>query len=71
MKVPYMNLGQQPEGTVVEVIMQGGEAFVEVLDDNNLGLLTDGQVHTYFGQNLNAEPPYNPETHVTRLIIQH
>lgn len=49
MKVPYMNLGQQPAGTVVEVIMQGGEAFVEVLDDNNLGLLTDGQVHTYFG----------------------
>lgn len=49
MKVPYMNLGQQPAGTVVDVIMQGGEAFVEVLDENNLGLLTDGQVHTYFG----------------------
>ncbi|AMT69958.1 DUF1883 domain-containing protein [Mycobacteroides immunogenum] len=49
MKVPYMNLGQQPAGTVVEVIMQGGEAFVEVLDDQNLGLLTSGQVHTYFG----------------------
>lgn len=49
MKVPYMNLGQQPAGTVVEVIMQGGEAFVEVLDDQNLGLLTSGQTHTYFG----------------------
>lgn len=54
MKVPYMNLGQQPAGTVVEVIMQGGEAFVEVLDDNNLGLLTDGQVHTYFGGPING-----------------
>lgn len=54
MKVPYMNLGQQPAGTVVEVIMQGGEAFVEVLDENNLGLLTDGQVHTYFGGPING-----------------
>lgn len=49
MKVPYIDLGELPAGTVVEVVMRGGEGFVEVLDDNNLALLMDGQAHTYFG----------------------
>ncbi|HJT95553.1 MAG TPA: GH-E family nuclease [Mycobacterium sp.] len=49
MKVPYLNLGWRSAGARMVVTHEGGQAFVELLDANNFQLLSQDQIHDYYG----------------------
>ena len=49
MQYAYSDLGQRKRGDVVEVILQGNEANVVLLDSSNYSAFRNGRRHRYFG----------------------